>query len=656
MQTTSLSLFRAAGLLTASLAVLSAPLAAAADNTDAFPQFDSYIKVSGQAASITGDSSAFQARSGQDDNGGIGIEDLHYSRDIAKDTTMLIDGRALAGSEDYLLHVNVAKTDVGSFDVGYKTFRTFYDGVGGFYPGSNAWLPLANQDLHVDRGQFWAETKIALPNSPEFTLRYVNETRTGQKDSTIWGDDTALTTGSRIVPAWLQLDESHQSFEASMKQTLANTTYQLKLFGDWVNNTDTLNVNDTPLVSQLRENSTKTFGVMASTVTDIGATSTFRTGLRAETVDDKFSGSSTPAGARHRYIDLIGGTTAKLYTGTLGYDFTPVDSLLVDVGLKAEHRDAKSNGTYTDTQAAPTPHYEVSRSSDNALTPELNLNYSGFRSVALYASASHRYSSGSHDYSTGAGLVVPAVPQFALSPQSDNGDYKVGATWRQSDLLTLRAEVFYKDHQFKSAGFRSTTTSAYYLLGSRFGGATISAAVTPIDTLTFTTRYTYQEGDMQVTGSALTSIDSMDASMQTISESVNWTPVKQFYMQANADLVYNVISTSFPQSGSRVVGDSNNNYCTCSILAGAVITKRDDLQVMCTYYRAFDGDPYLSTYTLPYGASATEVTVSVGLKHKVSDRMIANGKVGYYDSSNNTTGGQTNFHGPLAYVSLEYGL
>ncbi len=188
MQTTSSKLFHAVGLLTAaSLTIFSAQLLAA-DNSDAFPAFDSYIKVTGQAASIKGDSSAFQARTGVSEfKDGVGIEDARYCRDLSKTTTLTIDGHALSGTEDYLLHLNLLKSEVGSVDVGYKRFRTFYDGVGGFFSGS-PWLPInqvtnkngqaaypsINQDMFIDRGEFWAEVKIGLPDQPEFKLRYTN--------------------------------------------------------------------------------------------------------------------------------------------------------------------------------------------------------------------------------------------------------------------------------------------------------------------------------------------------------------------------------------------------------------------------------------------------------------------------------------------------
>ena len=59
MHTKSYKFLRAAGLVSAtSLALLASTRLSAADLSDAFPTFDSYIKVSGQAASIKGDASA----------------------------------------------------------------------------------------------------------------------------------------------------------------------------------------------------------------------------------------------------------------------------------------------------------------------------------------------------------------------------------------------------------------------------------------------------------------------------------------------------------------------------------------------------------------------------------------------------------------------
>jgi len=105
-----------------------------------------------------------------------------------------------------------------------------------------------------------------------------------------------------------------------------------------------------------------------------------------------------------------------------------------------------------------------------------------------------------------------------------------------------------------------------------------------------------------------------------------------------------------------VLQNANNNYGTASLLVGFVADARTDIQIQYTYYRASNGNPALAAMTQPYGAAARDSVVSLGIKHKFNDRFVMNAKVGYADSKNDTTGGFTNFRGPLAYVSIEHAL
>ena len=66
---------------------------------DAFPRFDSYIKVTGQAPSISGDKAAFQNRTQQSSEGAAGIEDLHIYKDLSRITSLVIDGGYITAAE-----------------------------------------------------------------------------------------------------------------------------------------------------------------------------------------------------------------------------------------------------------------------------------------------------------------------------------------------------------------------------------------------------------------------------------------------------------------------------------------------------------------------------------------------------------------------------
>lgn len=231
--------------------LLSAPSFGAASEADALPRFETnYIKLSTGGADITGSKAAYQARSRNAKTGAAGIEDLRFDYDLKDRTTLQIDGRALAGQEDYLLAFKVTKEEVGTFEMGYKTFRTFYDGAGGFFPIGNAWLPLFSRPLHVDRGQFFVRGSIARPKAPVISFKYTNSTRDGRKDSTTWGDSNLtgipilvgpgavnpIAAQRKLLPTYVDLDERHDAWEISVRHKLGNTTATVAVGGSGFDN------------------------------------------------------------------------------------------------------------------------------------------------------------------------------------------------------------------------------------------------------------------------------------------------------------------------------------------------------------------------------------------------------------------------------------
>lgn len=59
---------------------------------------------------------------------------------------------------------------------------------------------------------------------------------------------------------------------------------------------------------------------------------------------------------------------------------------------------------------------------------------------------------------------------------------------------------------------------------------------------------------------------------------------------------------------------------------------------------------------MPYGAGYSEDSVTVAIKHQLRDRLRLTAKLGYVSSENETTGGNTDFDGPVAYLSFEQAL
>ncbi len=80
-----------------------------------------------------------------------------------------------------------------------------------------------------------------------------------------------------------------------------------------------------------------------------------------------------------------------------------------------------------------------------------------------------------------------------------------------------------------------------------------------------------------------------------------------------------------------------------------------DAQVTATWYKADNYNRELIASD-PLGAGGRDYALYAGLKRKFSPKVLGHAKVGYVDSRNDTTGGNTNFRGPVGYLAIENGL
>ena len=714
----------------ACLALALGSVGAKADTTakpaDAFPVFDNYIKVGASGASLTGDEAAFQKRTAMPKSGSGGIEDFHYAKELDKDTTMTVDGRALTGADDYLAKLNLTKNDVGSLEAGYKSFRTFYDGVGGFFPLNKQWNAMNPEDLHVDRGEFWVTAKIKRANTPEFEFSYRDGSRTGKKDSQIWGDSdfTGLPNNNppisqvrKMIPSYRKLDEHNQNLEGTMRHSVGNTTYSITFVHEKTDDNDIrfgmrfpgevkpfpnpaatvllppAQMNSVVQYSETDGTETKMNGISGKTDTAITDKLKLLTGFNYQDLDATITGDRpintlTPTAIgpiwapSDNFLNLNVKSKVKVYSGLVALEFKPVPTLFAKLGVSAEDKRTASAGGLTSVAAAvntttgvvtvtPTNQVLFSRIKEKSTTPALDLSYTGIRNVTLYFSGSKQFVSGDERYTTPYNPLTASNGTLANNNLDDSHEkLNLGLNWTQSSFLTLRGEVFRKDHSNRAIGY-DAGAGTHFELGYKFDGVKLTAIVKPTAQLSFTSRYVYQKGTAEVAGilPLFPTYESMKVDNHMFGETVDWNPSKQFYAQANVNVVFNVIRTLDGRGGitagsataaaydsDAVVVNSNNNYVTASLLGGVVLTKEDDLQVRFTYYKADNYNPWVAYESMPFGAGAKEVSVSAGLKHKFSDRCMGNVKVGYFDSKNDTTGGNTNFKGPLAYVSLDYAL
>jgi hypothetical protein len=659
------TLRRNAGLICAGAALAVPGIRALADdsaaNADAFPNYESYIKISGELPSITGDGAAFASRNGLPTAGAGGIEDLQYSKDLSNSTTVNVNGHAMEGSDDYLAVLNLTNSDLGSVDVGYKRFRTFYDGVGGFFPLADQFQSWSGNSLHVDRGSFWADVKLAKADAPVFTISFHDEVRTGMKDSSEWAasinPDAVITSGALvgtavpantpyIAPNVMILDEHHDILEAGMTDTIGKTTETLKATLDTVSNADSRDyvkypnssVIADPAVTVLDDMETRrstSFRVLDQTETEINSWMSAEIGLTYLQLSGANGGnwltptySATPNAVytAETASGIYGGSKYYDYVGNIFLKFTPTKDWLGQVGFRDESNVTSSAGGFATTtlasgsktiaQANITTSNDLTYShlDDHIATPEISLQYLGFDRLSLYSSYDDQIDHGNQHWInpyaastiTGAGVVTTAAASLGNTFfQEANQDYdnaKIGVNWNESSFLTIRAEVYRKDHQNRFIGendiIGAGSTGALYVTGYTFTGAAISVIIKPLPELSFNTRYQPQQGMMSVTGNTVTGgtgyeITSGKASGQLISETADWTPSKQIYVQGNINVDYNYIQTAYPvvvvSATTNIptpIQNANNNYITSSALCGFVLDKATDAQVQVAWSQA----------------------------------------------------------------------
>lgn len=740
MNVNHLSLTRAAGLLAGALFVVaSVPLARAAASTaeaDALPAFtENYIKVGGNAPELSGSHTGFQRGTQIAKRGTGGIEEFNYTVDLDKQTNLQVNGRALPGAEDYLAQFKVTKDKVGSFEAGYKRVRTFYDGMGGFFPLNNAWLPLYQRALFVDRGNLFVNGTIALPKAPVFTFSYRNETRSGRKDSTIWGDTdltgiavyrpTSLNTYSsnrKIIPAYIQLGERQETWEAAVKHSVGDTTFRLAVIGNRINNLDTRSVDRYPgevaaypafpanppspiiVPPLLVANANKGFdqqgfkedgltwvGKVETTLSpqakayvsanyrhatmDVASSRLITASIMTATGVSQLVGGFTPGGRSPYSPSGTGSLKEDVLTGAIGIEYTPSKELELSAALKGE--DLKTSGnfnaTYTTNMVVQatgvvTPVNLTAPNSNNITerpwVPEVSVRYTGIKSIALFAMWDYRTMSQDERTSyvgltTGPTVMVLSAPSGANDKVKEkHSNLKLGGNWTPNSMFTLRGEFFTKDHENRFTGY-GPTLGSYYILNYDTYGVRATATVRPSPVVSLSTRYIAQRGKAQEAEDGFLKGNSNDSRRYQLSETIDWNPNKLVYVQGNVSVVWDSINTVYPRAGgnaNNVLHNADNNFWNGSVLTGYVIDKETDAQVQATYYKANNYNPSMAFATTPYGQGGRDYSLTVGLKHKFSDRMVGSCKVGYFNSNNDTTGGFASYKGTVGYLSLDYRL
>ncbi|MBI2929290.1 MAG: hypothetical protein HYY24_26800 [Verrucomicrobia bacterium] len=676
-----------------------APTAIGADAADsakgtASPpkEYYNWVDLSVGGYFVNGDAAALQRRLGVRRGAFGGIKSFHLEQELSKKTTLKIDGRGLFDLHDYSLKVAVENPDVGYVRAGYREFRTWYDGSGGFYPsGPNGWWSFRDlglrqdEDLTLDRGEVFFEAGLTRPNVPELHFKYTHQFRDGNKDSTIWGDSTQGASGLKaIVPTFLAIDEARDIFEGDIKHRLGKTDLGLGLRYEILTDDNRRFVRRQPgesvdrSVTDRERVETDLFNVHAFTETRFSEKVRFSTGYSFTSLDSDLFGYRR-YGSRYdpdfaqrlpsrlnSFDDLAGGSQVKQYVLHLNLLLNPWQHFSIVPAVRVERQDLASASSFllpAPTGTSTPPGFEAE--SERGLldvAESLEARYTGLTNWVFYVGGYWLVGRGDLEETLDNRVTRARTVSRSSDDERVAQKYTVGTYWYPLRRLHLAAQYYHKirsnDYEHQAAAIRGIDAGfglyPAFLTAHDFETDDLNFRVTwrPLNNLTFVSRYDFRLSTVDTQGSGLPQSQSAEMTSHVLSESVTWSPWAWLYVQGSINYVLDQTDTPAVNI-TNLVQTSRNDYWNASLASGVALNDKTDLQAQYLFYRA---NNYSSRFvaSLPYGAGAEEHGLTVGLSRQIRDNMRWSCKYGYFKNRDETSGFHNNYEAHLVYSSLQY--
>ena len=625
-----------------------------------------------------------------------GIEDFHYQQQIGKKGSFQFDGGGIYDQHNYRLTLEAVKQDLGFLRGGFKQYRTWYDGHGGFFPQNDQWFQLFDNNLAMDRGEYWIEGGLTLPHLPQLTIKYKHDYRDGQKDSTIWGD-SSLTGGAGIrsfVPSFYDIDEKRDTILVDAKHTVGKTDLAVGVEYEIANQNNQLNVRRQPgegindrVVTQKDGTSSDMVNIHSSSITRFNENLMFTTGYSFTVLDSDLAGQRVYGSSydpiydptfQRRPLDvgfygLSGGSDMKQHVLSLSLFSSPATNFFVTPSVRIEKRDLSSLSSFIVTGPAQQEQSAWGNSEQGLMevSERLEAKYTGVTNWVFYSRGNWSQGQGDTSESLFNGAAAPLISPFARDTDYDRMDqkYTVGANWYPLRRLNIDWQYYHKihDNNFEHI-VDSTSNNAYppvsydrypaYLVDQNFvmDDANIRTTLRPLNNLTLVTRYDFQYSTIDNGPDQLASLQSGKMFSHVIGQSITWAPVSRLYLQPSVSYVIDRTETPAADLSGAATGkvlNSKNDYWDGSFMVGYALSAKTDIQ---THYFFYYSDNYFdnSSVTMPYGAAAQEQGVTVTLIHRFSEQLRGTIKYGFFTNRDATSGHYNDYDAHLVYSSLQY--
>ncbi|MBC8097458.1 MAG: TonB-dependent receptor [Akkermansiaceae bacterium] len=653
---------------------------------------NNWVELSYGAMLTTGSKGEAQQRRRLPDGSFGGIEDLHYQKQVNKETLFTLDGRALFNEEDYKLSLSLTREKLGYVRFHFQQYRTWYNGNGGFYRPADLWFKAADDTLGIDRGEVGFEAGLTLKGVPKITFEYLHQYRRGQKSSTSWGTvnlgfhtpDFSGTKG--FYPSFYDIDEQRDIFKVDashqIKATEVGAGVRLET-GDIDNSRKMTLRTGEPNERRItnREGSqNNNFSAHAWSETWFKNKVLFSSGFLFANLDDNFSGSriygddfdvnySPTAANGAGYLDLDGILHKKEYVANLNLMATPVKNLTVVPSVRIQKQDWDAESTANPTTGNNPPGAAVRSFSDgDALDVQerFDVRYTGFTNWVLFARGEWNQGQGTKNETNGLGQSIWRQTDTERFFQK----YSLGARWYPTRSLTLDAGGYYKknsydyDHEIDSTSNDDTSGNRYpaYLVMQNFEtyDANFRVTLRPVRNVTLVSRYEYQLSTINTkpdTDSGLAEIESSDMTTHIFAQNISYVPWSRLSLQAGFNYVVSETKTGASEvreaTGTRALLNAQNNYFTVNVNSTLVVDNKTDLNVGYFYYESNNYRDN-SLDGLPLGAESSEHGVTALVTRRLTPNLRLKLRYAFFHSEDVPSGGNNDFDAHVLFTSVQY--
>lgn len=660
--------------------------------------YNNWVELSFGGFLTHGNTAEAQSRHRHADGAFGGIEDLHYQGDVAKKTTLSIDGRGLFDEHDYKLTLGLQREEMWYVRFGFENARTWDSDDGGYFPPTGLWYSRTDDALALDRGEIFFEGGLTLKKLPALNFKYQHLYRDGEKGATTWGQTHPDIAGAPsllrgLSPAFQEIDEQRDIFQLDARHRIKATDVGLGLryeTGDLDNARKVLEYPGEPVQRGLTDREGTTydlFSVHTFTETWIKKNLFFSSGFLFANLDSDFSGSRIYGddfdvgyvpGYPRGYTDLNGGAQKHEYVLNLNLMSRPLKTLTIvpSVRVQREDWDAESDGM--GTQSADQRLFSGQSERELLEVRErLDVRYTGFTNWVLYTAG--EWTQGDGNLTENDGLSQPGPITSAPNLWRETDDtrffqkYALGARWYPTRRLSLDVGGYYKlnayeyDHERDSTANNSAANRyPAYLVMQDFEtyDGNIRVTYRPLNNLTLVSRYEYQLSTVHTKPDSVSGLGEVESSEMTshiFAQNVSWTPWSRLSFQVGFNYVTSETETG-ASDYTQAVLDAQNNYWTVNFDTGLVLDEKSDLNLGYFFYRAdnYEDNSYNAAGAnydntgVPYGVGATEHGIMARYTRRLTERLRLTLRYGYFHYDDETSGGHNDYESHLVSSSLQY--